>query len=122
MGKPVQGKEETSIGGQSPDDEGGAVLEEPEGKGEGCREPLKDDQALSPRGIMSGGEMDLVWGNKPMEVPDPEDSSPMEESVVTFSGQRPTEPLVGDLVLSPESVGQVWKRERARFLAWIYVA
>jgi hypothetical protein len=51
--------------------------------------------------MMSGGEMDLAWGNKPVEVPDPEDSSTMEESVVTFSGQRRKEPLVGDL----ESVG-----------------
>jgi hypothetical protein len=55
---------------------------------EGCREPLRDDQALFHRGMMSGGEMDLAWGNKPVEVPDPEDSSTMEESVVTFSGQR----------------------------------
>ena len=37
---------------------------------------------------MSRGEMDLVGGNKPVEVPDTEDNSTMEESVVTFSGQR----------------------------------
>ena len=61
-----------------------------------------------------GGEMDLVGGNKPVEVPDPEDSSTMEESVVTFSGQRRKEPLVGDLVSSPESVGSnMEKRENA---------
>jgi len=113
-GEPVQGQEGTSIGGQSPDDESGAVLEEPEGKEEGCREPLRGDQALFPRGMMSGGEMDLVGGNKPVEIPDPEDSSTMEESVVTFSGQRRKEPLVGDLVSSPESVGSsMEKREDA---------
>jgi hypothetical protein len=38
----------------------------------------------------------------------------MEESVVTFSGQRRKEPLVGDLVSSPESVGSnMEKRENA---------
>ena len=31
-GEPVQGQEGTSVGGQSPDDESGAVLEEPEGE------------------------------------------------------------------------------------------
>jgi hypothetical protein len=66
----------------------------------------------SPEG--GGGEMDLVEGNKPVEVPDPKDSSTMEESVVTFSGQRRKEPLVGDLVSSPESVGSnMEKREDA---------
>jgi hypothetical protein len=64
--------------------------------------------------------MDLVGGNKPVEIPDPQDSSTMEESVVTFSGQRRK---VGDLVSSPESVGSsMEKRERTRFLAWIYIA
>jgi hypothetical protein len=64
----------------------------------------------SPEG--GGGEMDLVGGNKPVEVPDPEDSSTMEESVVTFSRQRHKEPLVGDLVSSPERVGSnMEKRE-----------
>jgi hypothetical protein len=58
--------------------------------------------------------MDLVGGNKPVEVPDPEDSSTMEESVVTFSGQQRKEPLVGDLISSPESVGSnMEKREDA---------
>jgi hypothetical protein len=57
----------------------------------------------SPEG--GGREMDLVGRNKPVEVPVPEDSSTMEESVVTLSGQRRKEPLVGDLVSSPESVG-----------------
>jgi len=56
-----------------------------------------------PKGMMSVGDMDLVGGNKPVEVPDP-DSSTMEESVVTFSGQQRREPLVGDLVSSPETV------------------
>ena len=66
----------------------------------------------SPEG--GGGEMNLVGGNKPVEVPDPEDSSTMEESVVKFSGQRRKEPLVGDLVSSPESVGSnMEKRENA---------
>ena len=66
----------------------------------------------SPEG--GGGEMDLVGGNKPVEVPDPEDSSTLEESVVTFSGQRRKEALVGDLVSSPESVGSnMEKREYA---------
>ena len=66
----------------------------------------------SPEG--GGGEMDLVGENKPVEVPDPEDSSTMEESVVTFSRQRRKEPLVGDLVSSPESVGSnMEKREDA---------
>ena len=46
----------------------------------------------------------IVGGNKPVEVPDP-DSSTMEKSVVTFSRQQRKEPLVGDLVSSPESVG-----------------
>jgi hypothetical protein len=49
--------------------------------------------------------MDIVGENKPTEVPDPEDSSTMEKSVVTFSRQRCKESLVGDLVSSPESVG-----------------
>jgi hypothetical protein len=46
-------------------------------------------------------------GLRPHElpVPDPEDSSTMEKSVVTFSRQRRKESLVGDLVSSPESVG-----------------
>jgi hypothetical protein len=58
--------------------------------------------------------MDLVGGNKPVEVPDPEDSSTMEESVITFSGQRRKEPLVGDLVSPPGSVGSnMEKREDA---------
>jgi hypothetical protein len=48
-------------------------------------------------------EMDIVGGNKPVEAPDPEDSSTMEKSVVTFSRQRHKESLVGDLVSSPES-------------------
>ena len=52
----------------------------------------------SPEGGGGGGEMDLVEGNKPVEVPDPEDSSTTEESVVTFSGKRRNKPLVGDLV------------------------
>ena len=61
-----------------------------------------------------GGEMDYVGENKSVEVPNPEDSSTMEESVVTFSGQRRKEPLVGDLVSSPESVGSnMEKRENA---------
>ena len=56
--------------------------------------------------------MDIVGGNKPVEVPDPEDSSTMEKSVVTFSRQRRKESLVGDLVSSPESVGSnMEKRE-----------
>jgi hypothetical protein len=64
----------------------------------------------SPEG--GGGEMNLVGGNKPVEVPDPEDSSTMEESVVIFPRQRHKEPLVGDLVSSPESVGSnIEKRE-----------
>jgi len=71
--------------------------------GEGCQEPLRGDRVHFPRGIMSG-DMDPVGGNGPVEVPDPEDSSTMEESVVTFSGQRHREPLVGDVVSSPESV------------------
>jgi hypothetical protein len=41
--------------------------------------------------------MDLVGGNQPVEVPELEDSSTMEESLVTFSGQRRKEPLVEDL-------------------------
>jgi hypothetical protein len=58
--------------------------------------------------------MDIVGRNKPVEVPDPEDSSTMEESVVTFSRQRRKEPLVGDLGSSPESVGlNMEKREDA---------
>ena len=66
----------------------------------------------SPEGGGGGGEMDLVEGNKPVEVPDPEDSSTTEESVVTFSGQRRNKPLVGDLVSYPESVGSnMGKRE-----------
>jgi len=40
-GEPVQGQQGTSNGGLSLDDESGAVLEEPEGKKEGCREPLR---------------------------------------------------------------------------------
>jgi hypothetical protein len=52
--------------------------------------------------------MDLVGGNKPVEVPDPEDSSAMEESLVTFSGQRRKEPLVGDL----ESVGSSMEKRK----------
>lgn len=56
---------------------------------------------FSPR-EMSGGEMDL-GGNKPIEVPDPEDSSTMVESVVTFSGQGHKEPLVGDGLVAGES-------------------
>jgi hypothetical protein len=56
-----------------------------------------------------GGDtsLDIVGRNKPVEVPDPEDSSTMEESVVTFSRQRRKEPLVGDLGSSPESVGRI---------------
>ena len=58
--------------------------------------------------------IDPVGGNKPVEVPDPEDSSTMEKSVVTFSRQRHKEPLVGDLVSLPESVGSnMEKREDA---------
>jgi hypothetical protein len=58
--------------------------------------------------------MDIFGENKPTEVPDPEDSSTMEKSVVTFSRQRRKEPLVGDLVSSPESVGSnMEKREDA---------
>ena len=45
-------------------------------------------------------DMDPVGGNKPVEGPDPEGSSTM----VTLSGQQRREPLVGDLVSSPESV------------------
>jgi hypothetical protein len=56
----------------------------------------------SPEG--GGGKMDIVGRNKHVEGKDPEDSSTMEESVVKFSGQRRKEPLVGDLVSSPESV------------------
>ena len=64
----------------------------------------------SPEG--GGGEMDIVGENKPTEVPDPENSSTMEKSVVTFSRQRRKESLVGDLVSSPESVGSnMEKRE-----------
>ena len=37
--EPVRGQEWASVGGQSPDDESGAVLEEPEGKGKGVRNP-----------------------------------------------------------------------------------
>ena len=70
----------------------------------GCQEPLRGDRVLFPRGKMSGGDMDLAVGNKPLEVPDLEDSSTMEESVVTFSGRQRREPLVGDLISSPESV------------------
>lgn len=44
-------------------------------------------------------DMDPVGGNKPAEVPDPEDSFMM----VAFSGQQRSESLVGDLVTSPES-------------------
>jgi hypothetical protein len=66
----------------------------------------------SPEG--GGGKMDIVGRNKHVEVKDPEDSSTMEESVVTFSRQRRKEPLVGDLVSSPESVGSnMEKREDA---------
>jgi hypothetical protein len=45
-------------------------------------------------------DMNHVGGIKPVEVPDPEDSSTM----VTLSGLQRREPLVGDLVSSPESV------------------
>ena len=45
-------------------------------------------------------DMDPLGGNKPVEVPDSEESSTM----VTFSGKQHREPLVGDLVSSPESV------------------
>ena len=62
-GEPVQGQEGTSIGGQSPDDESGTVLEEAEGNDKGCRKLLRGDQAMFPRGMMSGREMELVWGN-----------------------------------------------------------
>ena len=66
----------------------------------------------SPEG--GGGKMDIVGRNKHVEVKDPEDSSTMEESVVTFSRQRRKEPLVGDLGSSPESVGlNMEKREDA---------
>jgi hypothetical protein len=45
----------------------------------------------------------------------------MEESVVTFSGQRRKEPLVGDFVSSPESVGSnMEKREDAALDMDIY--
>ena len=58
--------------------------------------------------------MDIVGGNKPVEVPDPEESSTMEESVVTFSRKRRKEPLVGNLFSSPDSVGSnMEKREDA---------
>ena len=67
--------------------------------GKGCQEPLRGDQVLFPRGMMSE-DMDPLGGNKPVEVPDSEDSSTM----VTFSGKQHKEPLVGDLVSSPESV------------------
>jgi len=56
--------------------------------------------------------VDLAGGNGPVEVPDPEDSSTMVESVITFSGQQSREPLVGDLVSSPEGV--VFGGENAR--------
>lgn len=46
--------------GRNPDDEGGAVLEEPEGKGEWCQEPLRCDQALFPKGNVRRG--DGPWG------------------------------------------------------------
>jgi hypothetical protein len=49
---------------------------------------------------MMSEDMDPVGRNKPVEVPDPKDSSTM----VTLSGQQRREPLVGDLVSSPESV------------------
>ena len=52
--------------------------------------------------------MDLVGKNKSVEVPEPEDSSTMEESLVTFSGQRRKEPLVGDL----ESVGSSMEKRK----------
>ena len=48
--------------------------------GEGCREPLRGNRVLFPRGRMSVGDRDLVGRNKPVEVPDPEDSSTMEVS------------------------------------------
>ena len=80
--------------------------------GELGRQTVKHPSTRSPEG--GGGEMDFVGGNKPVEVPDPEDSSTMEESVVTFSGQQRKEPLVGGLVSSPESVGSnMEKREDA---------
>ena len=68
----------------------------------------------SPEGGGGDGELDLVGGNKRVAVPDPEDSSTMEESVVTFSRQRRKEPLVGDLVSLPEIVrSSMEKREDA---------
>ena len=67
--------------------------------GEGCRGPLRCDRVIFPREMLSQ-DMDPVGGNKPVEVPDSEDSSTM----VTFSGKQHKEPLVGDLVSSPESV------------------
>ena len=129
-GSPIAFRDKGSLGGKgvksvARDDVGSGPASGCRGEGErevgdltlieaGCREPLRGDQALFPRGMMSGGEMDLAWGNKPVEVPDPEDSSTMEESVVTFSGQRRKEPLVGDLVSLPEIVrSSMEKREDA---------
>ena len=48
---------------------------------------------------MISQDMDPVGGNTPVEVPDPEDRFTM----VAFSGQQRSEPLVGDLVSLPES-------------------
>ena len=67
----------------------------------------------SPEGGDGGGEMDLVGGNKPVEVSDPEDSSTMEESVVTFSGQRRKEPWWENWSCRRRVWGQIWKREDA---------
>ena len=62
---------------------------------------------------------DVRRGDGPIEVPDPEDSSTMEESVVTFSGQRRKEPLVGDLVSSPESVGSSMEKRECAVLGMV---
>ena len=56
-GEPVRGQEGASVGGQSPDDESGTVLEEPEGKEDGSREPLRGDQALFPRGTRTVSDL-----------------------------------------------------------------
>ena len=66
--------------------------------GEGCRGPLRCDRVIFPREMISQ-DMDPVGGNKPVEVPDSEDSFTM----VAFFGQQRSEPLVGDLISSPES-------------------
>jgi hypothetical protein len=92
-GSPIAFRDKGSLGGKgvksvARDDVGSGPANGCRGEGErevgdltlieaGCREPLRGDQALFPRGMMSGGEMDLAWGNKPVEVPDPEDSSTM---------------------------------------------